>query len=108
MAKKHLVRFKISSKEKGVLGGNLLVHPGGHLNSKTGETTYYFFEDVKYSENANTIITQFHNMLLDVVKPGITEVNFVLDNHSTNKCYAVIAYFDYIVSIFIYIILNTF
>ena len=42
-----------------------------------------------YGENGNTITSQIHCVLQEILKEGTKEILFIFDNHSTNKNFIV-------------------
>ena len=84
VAKKFLIKLPKYSKRNFKLCANFKILLGGHYNSKYNQTKYYLTTEL-YGENSNTIASQLHYVIKDLMKQEVSEVYFILDNHSTNK-----------------------
>ena len=93
MAKKFCVKLARYTKKNFKLCSELKLLPGGHYISKSNECRYFLTTEM-FGENTNTISSQFHQILREIVHGGITNIFFTLDNHSTNKNLVVLAYMD--------------
>lgn len=73
----------------------LLLHIGGMYDDNSDEKTYYLYSN-EFSESANTIITQLHLYLKNLI--NYEEIWITFDNHSTQKNYIILAYFEWLLS----------
>jgi hypothetical protein len=50
------------------------------------------------SESSNTILTQIYDTVVQglQIRPNITKLSFIFDNHSTQKSYVMIAFFEWL------------
>src|SRR3990167_4421553 len=96
MAKKFHIKLPKYSKRNFKLCANFKILLGGHYNSKYNQTKYYLTTEL-YGENSNTTASQLHYVIKDLMKQEVSEVYFILDNHSTNKNMVVFAYLDFLV-----------
>ena len=96
MSKKFMIKLPTYTKKNFKLCTEFKILPGGHYVSKFNQTKYYITSEL-YGENSNTILSQLHAILLEIVKNGVNNVYFILDNHSTNKNFVVLAYMDLLV-----------
>ena len=80
----------------------LAIHAGGTYWDTNGSVEYYLYPEV-ISENSNTIITQIYDNLIEGLKQRPHAKNFfvIFDNHSTQKSYSVIAFFEWIIRKFL-------
>lgn len=99
MAKKFMIKLKNYSKQSFKSCASLKVLLGGHFISNKNETRYYLTTEA-YGEQGNTIISEFHHVLRGYFTETTKKIHFILDNHSTNKNYIVLAYFDFLVFFF--------
>ena len=102
MSKKFMIKLQEYTKKNFKITTDFKILPGGNYISKSNQTRYYITSEL-YGENCNTILSQFHAILLDLVRNSVNNVYFILDNHSTNKNFVVLAYMDYMV-IFLFLL----
>jgi hypothetical protein len=76
----------------------LILHLGGVYDDSTDCASYFLYPEM-LSEDVNTILTQCHLTLLRRVQAQqeLFEVVFIFDNHSTQKNYVLLSYFEYLV-----------
>ena len=101
MAKKFLIKKKSYTKSEFKICSTFKILPGGHYFAKSNECQYYLTTEL-FGESANTIISECDDVLKNILKRDVKEIYFVMDNHSTNKNYTVLAYFDYLVNKFFF------
>ena len=98
MAKKALVKPQKYSKSSFKECATFKILPGGYYVSKYN-TTHYYLTTERYGETKNTILSELHCILKKLLVPETENIHFIMDNHSTNKNFTVLAYFDYLVRV---------
>ena len=96
MAKKFFIKKKNYGKEDFKTSSQFKILPGGHFLSKTGQSQYYLTTEL-YGETSNTILSECDDLIRPLLASDAREIFFVMDNHSTNKNYVVLCYFDMLV-----------
>jgi len=78
----------------------LVVHIGGLFDDHNSEVTTYLYPQT-YSESQNTVLTQLHAYLCkyNTDKTIPPKIYLTLDNHSTQKGYAFLCYFEWLFQI---------
>lgn len=99
MSKKFMIKKKKYTKEEFKSCSTFKILPGGLYLGKSNSCQYYLTTEL-YGENSNTILSEIDDILRQILQEEPTEIYFVMDNHSTNKNYMILAYFDMLVTFF--------
>ncbi len=73
----------------------LTIHLGGTFYDNTFIKHYYIYPEI-FSESGNTILSQINHELFRNRSQGKKRVVFIFDNHSTQKCTIVVAFFEWL------------
>ena len=101
MSKKFMIKLHNYTKKKFKISSCFKIYPGGHFIAKTGQTRYFLTTDY-YGETANTICSQLHQIIHELNPKNLKKLYLVMDNHSTNKNFTILAYIDFLVFFYFY------